>query len=132
MISSVLTSSPTMPLAAVADMSVWSVPWSWEPTIILPLALRVVVFIVGALRRGSIGILRWRHASFAVGWLSLVFALDSPIHALGEELFSAHMLQHEILILISAPLVAASHPAATLLWAFAPRHRTRLGSWVHK
>lgn len=122
----------TMPLATAANISVWSVPWSWEPTIVLPLALLAVVYIVGALRRGTIHILRWRHVSFAAGGLSLVFALDSPIHALGEELFSAHMLQHEILILISAPLVAASHPAATLLWAFAPRHRTRLGGWVHK
>jgi putative membrane protein len=61
----------------------------------------------------------------------LTLALVSPIHELGEQLFSAHMLQHEILILVSAPLISAAHPGATLLWAFAPRHRANLGGWVH-
>jgi putative membrane protein len=58
--------------------------------------------------------------------------LTSPIHELGEQLFSAHMLQHEIMILISAPLIAAAHPAATYLWSFAPRHRVGVGRWVHR
>jgi putative membrane protein len=41
------------------------------------------------------------------------------------------MLQHEIMILVSAPLISASHPAATCLWAFSPRHRSNMGAWVH-
>jgi cytochrome c oxidase assembly factor CtaG len=77
-------------------------------------------------------VLRWRHASFLTGWLSLFLALTSPIHELGEQLFSAHMLQHEIMILVSAPLFAASHPGATCLWAFAPRGRAGIGAWVHR
>ncbi len=102
-------------------------PWSWEPTIWIPLALLLVVYSTGALRRGSLGRLRWRHAAFFSGWLTLLLALDSPIHELGEQLFSAHMLQHEVLILVSAPLIAASHPGATCLWAFAPAHRASMG-----
>lgn len=111
--------------------SVWSEPWSWEPAITLPLALLLILYSIGALRRGSIATLRWRHASFLAGWLTLAFSLTSPIHEIGEQLFSAHMLQHEIMILVSAPLVSASHPAATFLWAFSPRHRSNLGGWVH-
>lgn len=42
------------------------------------------------------------------------------------------MLQHEILILISAQLISAWHPGATCLWAFAPRQRTAVGGWVHR
>jgi putative membrane protein len=114
-----------------APSSFWSVPWSWEPAIVLPLAILLVMYGVGAIRRGSFSVLRWRHASFAAGWTSLFFALTSPIHELGEQLFSAHMLQHEILILVSAPLIAASHPGATCLWAFAPRSRLEIGRWVH-
>ncbi|WP_419806682.1 cytochrome c oxidase assembly protein [Terriglobus sp.] len=57
--------------------------------------------------------------------------LTSPIHELGEQLFSAHMLQHEILILIAASLISASHLGATCLWALAPRHRTGVGGCVH-
>lgn len=111
--------------------SVWALPWSWEPAIVIPLALMLGLYIVGALRRGSLHILRWRHASFAAGWLTLFLALTSPIHELGEQLFSAHMLQHEIMILISAPLISASQPGATCLWALAPGQRTQVGGWVH-
>ena len=114
-----------------APPSVWSEPWSWEPAIVLPLGLILAIYVIGAWRRGTISLLRWRHASFAAGWLTLFLALTSPIHELGEQLFSAHMLQHEILILVSAPLISAAHPGATCLWAFAPRHRAQLGGWVH-
>jgi putative membrane protein len=112
--------------------SVWSEPWSWEPAIVLPLAALLAVYAAGAMRRGNLAGLRWRHASFVAGWSTLFLALTSPIHELGEQLFSAHMLQHEILILISAPLISASHPGATCLWAFAPRQRAGIGAWVHR
>ena len=126
---------PTLHSAAVLlepqGVSFSSVPWSWEPSIVLPLAILLVVYTAGLFRRGNIETLRWRHASFYAGFLTLTLALVSPIHELGEQLFSAHMLQHEILILVSAPLISAAHPGATMLWAFAPRHRVNLGGWVH-
>jgi putative membrane protein len=112
--------------------SVWSVAWSWEPAIVVPLALLLGIYGIGAFRRGAWSLLRWRHASFFSGWFTLAFALLSPLHELGEQLFSAHMVQHEILILISAPLISAAHPAATCLWAFAPRQRAHVGGWVHR
>ena len=114
-----------------APETLGDVPWSWEPSIVLPLALLFVAYTVGLYRRGAISILRWRHTAFYAGWLTLALALVSPIHELGEQLFSAHMLQHEILILISAPLISAAHPGATFIWAFAPRHRSNVGGWVH-
>jgi putative membrane protein len=129
------TANPTTAFALMVlvpkPLSLWSAPWSWEPSIVLPLAFLLFVYVSGAVRRGGWRTLRWRHASFLGGWFSLVFALTSPIHELGEQLFSAHMLQHEILILVSAPLIAAAHPAATCLWAFAPRQRVRFGGWIH-
>jgi putative membrane protein len=111
--------------------SIWSEPWSWEPAITIPLAVLFVIYALGALRRGDFKTLRWRHASFLAGWFTFALALTSPIHEIGEQLFSAHMLQHEIMILISAPLISAAHPAATCLWAFSPRHRKNFGGWVH-
>jgi putative membrane protein len=129
------TSNPSIAFAALmvrtTPRSLWSVSWSWEPPIVLPLTLLILVYLIGAFRRGTWRTLCWRHVSFLSGWLTLAFALTSPIHELGEQLFSAHMLQHEILILISAPLISAAHPGATCLWAFAPRHRVNLGGWIH-
>jgi len=51
------------------------------------------------------GIRRWEAAAFAGGWLALFIALVSPVHAWGRVLFSAHMTQHEILMLVAAPLL---------------------------
>jgi cytochrome c oxidase assembly factor CtaG len=126
-----ISASATLVAASTAS-SVWSEPWSWEPQIVVPLAILFLMYAAGALRRGHLYVLRWRHASFFAGWFSLFLALTSPIHELGEQLFSAHMLQHEIMILVSAPLFAASHPGATCLWAFAPRGRASIGAWVHR
>jgi len=129
-------SNSTAPLAMLLSRagatSVWSEPWSWELSIVLPLVCLLAVYVAGAFRRGSLYTLRWRHACFGLGWLTLALALTSPIHELGEQLFSAHMLQHEILILVSAPLISASQPGATCLWAFAPAHRVNIGGWIHR
>lgn len=106
--------------------------WSWEASITMPLAALLVVYLLGAIRRGNgLKLLRY-HLCFIGSWASLFFALCSPIHSLGEELFSVHMLQHEILILISAPLLAGARPAVTLLWAIAPRNRARVGRFFHR
>ena len=117
--------------AALTPATLWSIhSWRWDIGIIGPLVVFAALYVVGAVRQRNHG---WtRHSLFAAGWLSLVFALDSPLHPLGEQLFSAHMLQHEILILVSAPLIAASHPGATCLWAFMPGQRAKIGSAVHR
>ncbi len=46
-----------------------------------------------------------------------MLALDSPLHELGEQLFWVHMTQHEILMLISAPLLVLGRPLIVFLWA---------------
>src|SRR4051812_37464584 len=84
--------------------------WSWELTIVIPLFIFLTWYLIGAIRRGRHPGLGKHHLAFAAGWTSLAFALMSPIHRLGDVLFSAHMLQHEILVLIAAPLCAASYP----------------------
>ncbi|PYS87401.1 MAG: hypothetical protein DMF62_12640 [Acidobacteria bacterium] len=84
----------------------------------------------------------WKHAGrghgiavrsvsfFALGWLSLVVALIGPFHELSEALFSAHMTQHEILMLIAAPLIVSGRPQIAAVWAIAPSYRQRVGSIV--
>jgi cytochrome c oxidase assembly factor CtaG len=46
-----------------------------------------------------------RAAAFAIGWLVLATALLSPLHEMTEQLFSAHMVQHELLMVVAAPLL---------------------------
>jgi len=62
------------------------------------------------------GISTSQAAAFASGWLTLVVALVSPLHELSETRLSAHMLQHELLIVVAAPLIAFSAPIVAMLW----------------
>jgi putative membrane protein len=96
--------------------------WTWEPFTLALLALAAGVYAVGIRnlwhRAGSgRGVRVWQTAAFAAGLLSLAVALISPVAWLSEILFSVHMTQHEILMLISAPLFVFGHPLLALLWA---------------
>ncbi|WP_427184911.1 cytochrome c oxidase assembly protein [Bordetella bronchialis] len=61
--------------------------------------------------------------AFLAGWATLCIALVSPLDALGPVLFSAHMVQHEMLMIVAAPLLVVSRPLAVWLWAFPRRWR---------
>src|SRR4051812_4110249 len=92
--------------------------WTWDPLIILLLLLSLVLYVAGLMRmrsRSERNIRLWQVACFAGGWLALVFALVSPLHKLGSVLFSAHMGQHEVLMLIAAPLLVLSQPMVPFL-----------------
>jgi putative membrane protein len=101
--------------------------WSWRPFIIIPLLLSAAIYATGVVRmwrRKLHGGLSWKSiVCFAFGWLSLVTALDSPIHELGEQLFFAHMIQHEILMLVSAPLLLMGRPSLVFVWVLPQRWR---------
>jgi putative membrane protein len=95
--------------------------WTWPPFVVMPLVLAAALYGLGTIR-----MLRrttnqksfvWPILWFVLGWTSLVIALDSPLHELGEQLFWVHMTQHEILMLISAPLLVLGRPTITFLWA---------------
>jgi len=58
-----------------------------------------------------------RAAAFAAGWLTSAAALLSPLDPLGGQLFSAHMVQHELLMLVAAPLLVVGRPLGAYLWA---------------
>jgi cytochrome c oxidase assembly factor CtaG len=63
--------------------------------------------------------------------VSLLAALASPLDALSADLFAAHMIQHLLLILVAAPIVALSEPLAAVAWglpADGRRGLTRLTS----
>jgi len=105
----------------------WS-NWSWEISIVLPLAILFAWYGFGAIHRGrQPGIFR-QHFAFVFGWILLALALVPPLHRLGDVLFSAHMLWHEVLLLLAASLFAASHPGVTLLYAFRQNMRQPVGA----
>src|SRR5436305_1210755 len=54
--------------------------------------------------------------SFAAAQLAIVTAVLSPLDTLKDLLFSAHMGQHEILMLVAAPLYALARPLSPMLF----------------
>ena len=98
--------------------------WEFDPGIVIPLALCAVLYL-----RGSRGAARRQVACFWSGWLTLVVALVSPLHPLGEALFCAHMTQHELLMLVAAPFLVLSRPLAPFLRALPLEWRRTLGAW---
>ncbi|HEY4676489.1 MAG TPA: cytochrome c oxidase assembly protein [Candidatus Angelobacter sp.] len=87
--------------------------WSFEPWVIGGLLLTAALYIAGLQQSKQSS---WQRASFAAGMIALALTLLSPIHRLGSELFSAHMTQHELLMLIAAPLLVLGKPGGTMLW----------------
>lgn len=106
--------------------------WTLDPWITAPLALTALMFAVGWRRlrersARSTRLLDRRAALFGAGWLMLVGALVSPLHQAGERSFTAHMAEHEMLMLVAAPLLVLSRPLAVMLWAFPGPVRRSLG-----
>jgi len=114
-----------------------AVGWSaedWPPGIIVPVIACALLYGLGVLRmRRRSGRLPLRRvSSFAAGAILLLAALASPMHEISEQLFWVHMTQHEILMVISAPLLVLSHPIAPLLWGLPGAGRravAKMASW---
>ncbi len=69
---------------------------------------------------------RRRSVAFGAGMLALALALASGIERYDTTLFSVHMLQHLLLTMVAAPLMALAAPITLLLRLAAPATRQRL------
>jgi putative membrane protein len=110
----------------IAPDNLWTA-WTFEPWVIAGIIVAAGVYTVG-LRRMRVPPAKWRIAAFFAGIAALALTLLSPLHQLGSELFSAHMTQHELLMLIAAPLLVLSEPGTPMLWAFPFSVRVSLGN----
>jgi putative membrane protein len=120
--------------AALASMACASQARAHDGTLHEVAASSVEPWLLGLLVAGAllygIGCARlWRRAGagrgidpgqatrFAAGWLALTAALVSPLDALAASLFSAHMVQHELLMVVAAPLLVTGRPLEAWTWA---------------
>ncbi|VTU39452.1 cytochrome c oxidase assembly factor CtaG [Variovorax sp. PBL-H6] len=109
--------------------------WSFEPLVIAAMLLSLGLYVAGFARlrqRTRLGRVHrlYSAAAFVAGWLALGVAFVSPLDGLGAWLFSAHMVQHEILMLVAAPLLVLGRPLGVWLWALPAAARTRIGRGV--
>lgn len=115
---------PGQPLA---PHDLWGA-WNLDPLPLLAIFLAAWAYWVGrAYRRRPLE--RWRDRCYAAALATLGVALVSPLDALSSTLASAHMVQHLLLMLVAAPLLAVSKPGTTLLLGIPPTIRRKLVRW---
>jgi putative membrane protein len=115
----------------------WWKSWDLDPTLLLALACGWAFYSRGVLamwERAGVGrgVTRGQAGAFAGGMAVLLLALVSPLDGVSEQLSSAHMLQHMLLMLVAAPLFAAGTPIPVLLHALPHGWRGRAGSVVRR
>jgi putative membrane protein len=109
---------------------------TWKPDVFAASTLLITfaLYAIGLWRlrhRGALAhVPRREIASFIVGSIVLAIALLSPIATLSEWLFSVHMTQHELLMLVAAPLLALGRPLVPMLWAMPEQWRRGSATWA--
>jgi PQQ-dependent catabolism-associated beta-propeller protein len=71
-------------------------------------------------------------AAFTAGWLVLFGLALPPVQRIAEGRFGLHMAQHQLLMLVAAPLLVLGRVWPTCLWAVAPWARASLGRARHR
>jgi cytochrome c oxidase assembly factor CtaG len=104
--------------------------WTLDPVLLVPLGLALLVYAVGWWRLAKRASAPPRPLLFLGGWLVLTLALVSPLHEAGERSFTMHMIEHELIMLVSTLLLAASSAGGVLAWGLPRPLRLALGgSW---
>ena len=105
--------------------------WSFDPFVMIPVALAAGGYLWAVHRVNQAHprtrVPRVRIATWLLGLLAIVLALQSPIEAYDTTLFSVHMVQHVLLTVVAAPLLVLGAPITLLLRFSQPEVRKR---WI--
>jgi putative membrane protein len=107
----------------------------WRIAVAVPLLLAGCAYARGlrrAWRRAGPGrgVRRAEAFSFGAGLTVLALMLALPLHAWGRLRFAPHMLEHELLTVVAAPLLAAGRPGVPYLLALPLSWRLWVASWI--
>ena len=108
-------------------------PSMWDAAVVAALVAAGALHLFGMRRLSRQGarIRRAETVAFWVGWTAILAAVAPPLDRLATLRFSAHMAQHELLMLIGAPLLIVSRPIVPWLWALPGTWRRRVGPSPH-
>ena len=98
--------------------------WPLDPAVAIGLIITAALYWLGYRYARRLGIerrslARWRTALFVLALLVIFFTLDSPLDTWADSLVWAHMVQHELLAMVAAPLLLLSQPFM-LIWRGVP------------
>lgn len=123
--------SPTL-LAAASPA--WWAAWHLDLPAIAALVGLGALYLRGELlRRAATGQPRpGRVAAFVGGWVTVLLSVVSPVGGLAGELLWVHMVQHLVLVVVAAPLLALGAPQSTGRRALPPGVRHALARAVRR
>jgi putative membrane protein len=99
--------------------------WDFDPSVIVGCVVLAIVYVIACRdlspdpsnspslkgRGRGLGLWGWESGFFLLGDLVMLLALISPLDVLSDDyLFSAHMLQHMLLVLAVPPLLILGIP----------------------
>ena len=112
----------------IVPHDLWSA-WGFDPVVYNALVLSAWLYGRGlrnwrAAPGGDRVATSGRAAAFYGGLLVCWLALESPVDALGSALFSGHMIQHELLAVVAAPLLVLGRPSVVMVRGLPRRWRS--------
>jgi cytochrome c oxidase assembly factor CtaG len=119
-----LLADPSVPLTAHTVFT----QWQWAPVVTGAVAGLAGAYLYGVWQvRHRHPARPWpvlRSLSFFAGLTAIVIATESSVGAYDDQLFSVHMVQHLLLIMVAPPFLVAGRPITLLLHASRnPVHR---------
>jgi putative membrane protein len=124
----VLTPILAHPGQPPAPHDLW-VAWNLDPVLVAGVLLAAWAYRRGQTSGPKRQVDTWRTRCFAGALVALGVALLSPLDALSSALASAHMVQHLLLLLAAAPLLALSAPSSAILRGSPLALRRASGRW---
>jgi putative membrane protein len=124
----VLTPILAHPGQPPAPHDLWGA-WNLDPVLLGGLLLAAWAFWRGQTSGPRRPVDSWRARCFSGALVALGLALLSPLDALSGSLASAHMVQHLLLLLVAAPLLALSAPSSAILRGSPLALRRASGRW---
>jgi len=126
-----LTAPALLALPGLAQAHAVTADTATEPLVVALLVLAALWYAAGVARLwGRAGRDRGatlgQAASYASGLAVLAVALVSPLDTWAASSFAVHMVQHEALMLVAAPLLVLGRPLGAFAWALPARTRHRL------
>lgn len=108
--------------------------WTLEPTVVAGLVIAALLYgrgVIYSRRHGQATRLHWWHILAFYGGLLVIFvALESALDDYAEQLLWAHMIQHELLMMVAPVLLLLGMPTLPLWRAIPLAARRSSLQWV--
>jgi putative membrane protein len=112
--------------AHIADGDRVLTDWHWRWDVVSVLVIFATLYIRGWLRlRATGGEAKLSQLGFyAIALIAIGSALLSPLDDLASYLLIAHMVQHEMLIMVAPPFILLANPVPVFLWGLGGNRRS--------